>query len=312
MKKLLIVTMILVSVLMIAGCTTGEGHEHGLIYVEGIPATCTETGTYDYWYCDDCNIIFADEMGIEVYIKDGNMANTMIEPMKPHDYANDNDCTTGDKCKNCDAVKPAGHVGHVAKTDDGDCSTAITCAHEDCKVVVVEAKEHVGGVATCSEKARCVTCGKPYGAFDSDAHNFSNVVYVWSEDLTTCTIGGACGDCEKAVYETVSTTYARGHAYADFSEPAVPTQDYALNSYGGKCLDEMKSAIVYMFNHGENDIEVMFPALEGNSGPAYEMLRSAAAWALDGFETPEEVIMAWNLYLSLQEGFDEFYGAVNP
>lgn len=35
-------------------------HEHNLVYYAEVPATCTESGVGEYWYCADCGLYFAD------------------------------------------------------------------------------------------------------------------------------------------------------------------------------------------------------------------------------------------------------------
>ena len=42
-----------------------DSAEHDLVYVEGIAATCEESGVSEYWQCRDCGKIFSDEKGTE-------------------------------------------------------------------------------------------------------------------------------------------------------------------------------------------------------------------------------------------------------
>ncbi len=63
---------------------------------------------------------------------------------------------------------------HNPNTDDGDCTTEVTCTI--CKAVTTPAEEHSGGTATCTTKAKCAKCGEEYG--DYGAHN-------WDADWTT-------------------------------------------------------------------------------------------------------------------------------
>lgn len=263
MKKSMIVMMILVAALLIAGCTQPAEpteHVHALTKVEGIPATCTSTGTADYWTCSGCGILFADTNGQAAYVMDGTLAEQMITPMLPHDYADDGDCTTDDACKDCGAIREAEHEAHEAKADDGDCSTAITC--KNCSVVLTEAKSHVGGTATCSTLAKCANCGKAYGTTNAGNHAHAEIIYAWSADFNTCTAAGKCADCGDGIYETVTTTYANGRAYADFAVPGdwdIANQVYVLNDYDGKGADQIEAAVAYMKAHGETDPNVMFP-----------------------------------------------------
>lgn len=57
---------------------------------------------------------------------------------------------------------PAGE--HSMLEDDGDCTTPVLC--EVCSEVLIEANEsHIGGEATCTEKAKCTECGLEYGQY---------------------------------------------------------------------------------------------------------------------------------------------------
>ncbi len=295
MKKSLIAVIILVVALVAFGCS--KEHVHELTKVEGIAATCTATGVADYWTCSGCGMLFADENGATEIVKDNTLPAQLITAIIPHDYVDhDKDCTTAKQCKGCALVEDVEpNKEHTAKADDGDCTTAVTCEH--CSVVLVEKKTHTGGTATCTAKANCANCGKAYGATDPNNHDYTAALVLWSEDYNSCTIAGACARCNKAVYETVNTTYANGKAIAAFS---VGTRAYALNSYAGKCAEEMDAAITYMLANGETDIEVIFPALEGNSGATYEAFYKVVTWALTGFETPNEITAAWNAYLWIQ------------
>ncbi len=328
MKKSLIVMLIFVMAFLAVGCS----HTHELTKVEGTPATCTETGIADYWTCSGCNKLYFDAAATKEIVVDYDLTAKLTLDMLPHKFEDDKDCTTDDKCKDCDAVKEAAYEKHEAKDDDGDCSTAVTC--KNCSVVMVEKKEHTGGVATCTTKANCATCGKAYGSVNPDAHDYSGAHCCWSEDYTTATIAGECARCQKDMYEEVATTYANGKAVAAFTTPFVGTRYFALNNYSGKTSDEIDAAITYMLANGETDIEVIFPSLEGNSGVVYEAFYKVVTWALTGFETPNEITQAWNLYLWAQshvpgavesakitalerynwakETFISFYLAVNP
>ena len=285
MKKILIVMLVIVMALLAAGCSE---HEHELTKVEGKKATCTATGVADYWVCSGCNKLFKDQTATAEYIKDNSLPQQLITDMKPHDFKDDKDCTTDDKCKNCDTYKEAEYENHVAKADDGDCTTAVTC--KNCSVVLVEKKDaHVGGVANCTTKASCEVCGKAYGSVDPDAHDFSDSHGCFSNDFNTCTIAGECARCEEKVYEVVETAYANGKAIAVFSIPSFPAQTIDLTNPHQFTAPVYYAALTYMVENGESDIEVMFPVLKNCDGPVYDAVRETAKWYLEGCQIPEEV-----------------------
>ena len=286
MKKTLIVMLVIVMALLAAGCSE---HEHELTKVEGVAATCTATGVADYWTCSGCGKLFKDANATAEYVKDNTLPQQLITAMKPHEYNDDKDCTTDDKCKHCDTIKEAAYEKHEAKADDGDCTTAITC--KNCSVVLVEKKEaHVGGAATCVDKANCAVCGKAYGSVNPDAHVYTDVVCVWSDDFTSCTVGCVCAyNEEHKVFETVATYYADGKAVAQFTTTGVPTQTKDLTNPNKLSADAYEAALTYMIAGGESDIEVMFPILKNCSGPVYDAARATAKWYLEGAVIPEEI-----------------------
>ena len=154
-------------------------------------------------------------------------------------------CTSKAKCAVC--KKEYGDpLGHTPNADDGDCTTAITCAH--CNAVLTAgAKTHTGGVATCQSKPKCTKCGKEYGELAQ---------HVASPDDGDCTTEVKCVVCETVVVPAyaehtggVATCQKRascllcGKEYGDFA-PCVPNADdgdctTAINcSLCGKVLTE--------------------------------------------------------------------------
>ena len=271
MKKALIFALIIVMALLAVGCS--KEHVHELTKVEGYAATCTATGVADYWVCSGCNKLFKNANATEEYVKDNTLPQQLTLAIVDHKYVDDKDCTTPNKCKTCDATVPAEYEKHETNTDDGDCTTKVTCQHRD--YVFVEAKTHTGGTADCTNKANCENCGKAYGSLVADAHDFSDAIYIWADDFSTCTAAGACKRCGDAVYEVVATTYLSGKIYADFAAPALPSQSKVINNHAGRTMDEISVAVAYMIRNGETSNAVLFP--DGNGGVDQATL---ATWLL--------------------------------
>ncbi len=99
-------------------------------------------------------------------------------------------CTEKAKCEACG--KEYGELlAHIPAEDDGDCTTAIICAV--CGDTIAAAGEaHVGGTATCKERARCSSCGKEYGDF---------APHIPAEDDGDCTTAILCTVCDKVTTE---------------------------------------------------------------------------------------------------------------
>ena len=127
--------------------------------------------------------------------------------------ADDGDCTTAVKCSACGIVTtPANAMhtggratcrdrarceycnkeygdlaGHTPNADDGDCTTAVTCSV--CFVITTPANEkHMGGTATCKDRAECVHCGKEYG------DKLDHTPVADDGDCMTDTICSVCGE----------------------------------------------------------------------------------------------------------------------
>ena len=87
-------------------------------------------------------------------------------------------CTVESVCKDCDAgLGFADHIGGTATcTEQAKCDT--------CGNSYGDLKDHTGGTATCTEQAKCDTCGNGYG--DLLAH---------TGGTATCSAKAKCGVC---------------------------------------------------------------------------------------------------------------------
>ncbi len=73
--------------------------------------------------------------------------------------SDDGDCTTAITCTVCGAVTTKGNDAHTPQTDDGDCTTPVYCA--DCRCVATDARsEHTGGEddGDCTTPVLCAYC----------------------------------------------------------------------------------------------------------------------------------------------------------
>ncbi len=145
--------------------------------------------------------------------------------MEDHTPANDDgDCTTEAVCTVCGMVTvPARfHTGgeatctekavctecgkaygtlkvHTPEEDDGDCTTALRCTV--CGEITTPAKaEHIGGTATCKDRAVCTECGNEYGELARHTPEM---------DDGDCTTAIVCVVCGKV------TTAAKGHSFTN-------------------------------------------------------------------------------------------------
>lgn len=95
----------------------GDGHEHSLEKVSGIPSTCIQEGRAAYWKCKDCGAAFSDADG-ENPVDDGQLALALA----PHgyklraavaegsyyvgEYVTEDMLTYSLRCVNCDEEEP--------------------------------------------------------------------------------------------------------------------------------------------------------------------------------------------------------------
>ena len=93
-----------------------------------------------------------------------------------------------DKDHLCDYGCGAVMENCVPNADDGDCTTDIICSI--CGAITTEgAASHIGGNATCTEKAECTVCGKEYGELVPHSHGSAWVTDA-NEHWNEC----ECGD----------------------------------------------------------------------------------------------------------------------
>lgn len=62
LKRMLCFFMLLLAALLLAACGEDE-HAHSMEHFAEVPATCTEEGAAEYWYCSGCENYFSDENG---------------------------------------------------------------------------------------------------------------------------------------------------------------------------------------------------------------------------------------------------------
>ena len=91
---------------------------------------------------------------------------------------------------------------HIPIADDGDCTTPIICSV--CGMVLTEANaNHIGGEATCVNKAKCTVCGKEYGELAE--HEGER---IWIKHLKTHYLAYSC--CLTQISEAEEHTIVRG------------------------------------------------------------------------------------------------------
>lgn len=92
-----------------------------------------------------------------------------------------------------------------------------------------------GGEATCTEKAVCEICKQPYGSINENAHTYSEPVYTWSPDYSTCKAMVVCShNAEHFIAET-----------AEVQSDATGKQLFA--TFENAAFEEVRIAYPYTF-----------------------------------------------------------------
>lgn len=133
--------------------TDPSGEKHVLVFVDGIPATCTTDGMAEYWKCTDCGKMFGDELGTKELSESDLKIPALTHDMIRHDETAPSCTTEGNvlyyECSRCgllfsdeqgenevkleDVVLP---VAHDMKYVDGVSSTCLDhgyLAHYECE-----------------------------------------------------------------------------------------------------------------------------------------------------------------------------------
>ncbi len=201
-----------------------------------VKATCTSTGSIEYYHCDDCNNNYKNATDSVALTEE-----QIIIPVNPVNHtdlkfvaADVPTCVAGGTvnhyycsgCKNnysdeagtkvldtTDAeINPDNHVGAAADAEwqhDGEKHWKLCqCDKPDPETV----GDHTGGTATCKNEAKCSVCKTNYGN-KADA-NHTNLVHVAAVDAT-CVKGGNneywyCSGCNKYFSDAAGTTVFKG------------------------------------------------------------------------------------------------------
>ena len=133
----------------------------------------------------------------------GNYENeSVVITITRSDCEHKNTEVRGEKESTC---KEEGYSGDTYCKDCGEC---ISTGH------AIEKKEHSGGTAICTHKAKCSVCGAEYGTLNPNNHEAIKLVGKKDADCTSSGYTGdkCCSGCN-AVLEKGKTIAATGHDY---------------------------------------------------------------------------------------------------
>ncbi len=227
-------------------------HQHTLVKTEAKPATCTDKGNQEYWYCDGCKKYFADDKG---------MTETTLEkqeiPATGHSWGepvwswseDGKNCTVTFTCTKDQShtasptVKITSAVKTPATCQAKGVTTYTATAELDGKtytstkdVTDIPLGDHVAKwegdyPATCDTNGRegtatCVVCGKVLvkdKVIPAPGHKYGEPVWTWSKDGKSCTVTFTCSVCgEKS--ENKATVTTKASTEATCTQPGTATQ----------------------------------------------------------------------------------------
>ncbi len=154
----------------------------------------------------------------------------------------DSDCTTDDKCENCDVTAGA----NTSHTFDKDCTTDDKC--ENCDVTAGAADEHVFD-KDCTTDDKCENCDATAGA--NTSHTFDN----------DCTTDDKCENCDVTAGAATAHVYDNDCTTADKCancEQTASAHTHTFVNGSGTCTNEgcnvIGIATVADFQAIENDM----------------------------------------------------------
>ena len=177
-------------------------------------------------------------------------------------------------------------TGYTGDVCCKDCGFVFTAGE------AIEAKGHVGGTATCVEKAACEVCGEQYGELDAENHGDTE---LRNAAEATCTETGYTGDtcCKDCgfVFAAGETVAAKGHAYtsAVTKEPTIK-EDGVLTYTCVNCNDTYTEVIEKLPDPAKGVVaEVTYATHWGNGGQVEITLTNGG----------EDFIGGWSIELDL-------------
>ena len=203
-----------------------ERCEHpDMIHTEAVEATCTEDGNLEYWYCEDCNIYFANAEATEYIVlpegySDYEYYLTVYAP--GHEYGDDNYCDACGEIWHPNAIHIEGEVTEPSCFEPGSGPYWIC---EECGRFMNESKENeyweeamaskipATGHAFNTDTGECDACGLPNPVY-TKVTSLSDVneedMYIIVAEVETTASGESAGGVVEVVNGPVEVGGASG------------------------------------------------------------------------------------------------------
>lgn len=285
------------------GNSVGEDdYKAGSVYCGGIVSSNSGTIKNSFDYSEICKVIDKNtETGVVVncyYLSENGVADTdvlgSVEGKTAKEFA------SGEVAYLLNGSTSKGDlvwfqtVGTAYPSFEGD----IVYQFKDCAGNTIysytseEDRMHVGGTATCVEKAACNVCGKKYGEIDAGYHAEKEVK---NRVEATCTETGytgdiSCADCGM-LFEVGQVIEAKGHNYtsAVTKEPTIK-ETGVLTYTCVHCDDTYTEVIEKLPDPAKGVVAIVTDATHWGNGGQVEITLTNGG---------EDMIDGWNIELDL-------------
>lgn len=288
-----------------APCT----HIGTMVKTAGYPATCTEDGRKDYWTCQVCGKKFLDEYGNEE-ITDNDMMiekaghdfsdiENALDKILKLDFNSLTDLYSYDGtyhwigCKKCGRTpRELSYAFSLLGLDE----SITRRVYEFC-----DKTKCSGGVATCTHKAICATCGHEYGELDE--HNYEVKLTPATCDMQgyttyTCTY---CGDSYRDNYTAALGHKLKGNRCENCGKIFNnPFNDVRTGSY-------YYEAVLWAYHHDPQITGGITDTMFAPDNPCTRAQVVTFLWRLAGKPEPE---LAASPFTDVQNTNDYYYKAV--
>ncbi|MBE6698958.1 MAG: hypothetical protein E7584_01785, partial [Ruminococcaceae bacterium] len=219
---------------------TVSKHEHKMAYFAGIQATCEQNGNIEYWYCQTCDLYFADEDALQnisrsdivIRAKGHQYDVTVIDPTCLADGYTRHTCTNCSHTYTSDITSKISHsMSEWSQTQAPTCVAdgierrdCANCEHFEVQTIAKLGHDFadtytVDVEATCtnagSKSRHCSRCDATTDVetIEKLAHEFGE----WTQtQAPTCVADGIerrdCANCEHFEVQTIAKL---GHDFAD-------------------------------------------------------------------------------------------------
>lgn len=269
-------------------------------WITDTEATCTEAGS-KYIECTICHTILETE-GITVLGHD----------IVPHSAKSPTCTEVGwyayDTCSRCDystyvEIDALAHASSDWITDsNADCTTDGT-KHKECTICgtvtetgTITVLGHIGGKATCTQKAICSVCGKEYGK------PLGHDIVPHSAKSPTCTEAGwkAYETCSRCDYSTYVEIKALGHTSSDW----LTDTEVTCTKSGSKhkeCLDcceilDTEAITALGHNYVEGVCSMCGKEYKATAGLTYSYQSSSQSYTVIGYIGTDTEIYIPDIY----------------